>query len=101
MKRKHRRRNLPVRLTDEEYKTLLIRQGGGCAICGRPPKKIRLSVDHDHRTGKTRGLLCMRCNRGLVWFSDDAQCLSRASEYIRRALVYPDAVILMRRGELI
>lgn len=41
---------------------MLETQGGGCAICKRPPKKLRLSVDHDHKTGLVRGLLCFGCN---------------------------------------
>ena len=48
-----------------EYDALLAAQGGGCAICGNPPKTRRLHVDHDHKTGKVRGLLCHRCNRRL------------------------------------
>jgi len=50
---------------DETYDALLAEQGGGCAICGRPPKTRRLHKDHDHRTMELRGLLCHRCNRRL------------------------------------
>jgi hypothetical protein len=39
-----------------------------CAICGNPPKKRALALDHDHKTGEVRGLLCFRCNYGLPWF---------------------------------
>jgi Recombination endonuclease VII len=42
---------------------MLAEQGGGCAICGAEPKTKRLHVDHDHKTGAVRGLLCFRCNR--------------------------------------
>lgn len=52
-------------VTDAEYAAMLARQGGGCAICGTTPKTRRLNVDHDHRTGAVRGLLCHRCNRAL------------------------------------
>jgi hypothetical protein len=44
-------------------------QDGCCAICRRPPKKIRLAVDHDHKgSGRTsvRALLCMICNRKVI-----------------------------------
>lgn len=44
------------------YDALLELQGGGCAICGRPPTTRRLALDHDHRTMQVRGLLCFRCN---------------------------------------
>lgn len=52
-------------VSDEDYARMLAAQGGGCAICGAPPKTRRLHVDHDHRTGAVRGLLCYRCNRAL------------------------------------
>lgn len=55
-------------VTDEAYAELLARQGGGCAICGKPPKDggRRLDVDHDHRTGEVRGLLCWTCNHFIL-----------------------------------
>lgn len=60
---KPRRAQLGVSI--EEYDRMLAAQGGGCAICHNPPKNRRLHVDHDHKTGKVRGLLCFRCNRAL------------------------------------
>jgi hypothetical protein len=57
-------------VTDEQYEAMLERQGGGCAICGATPKTRRLHVDHEHRTGRVRGLLCHRCNRALpAWMT--------------------------------
>lgn len=50
---------------DATYAAMLERQGGHCAICPNEPKTRRLHVDHDHRTGEVRGLLCYRCNRAL------------------------------------
>ena len=61
--RKPRRAELDVSLDD--YEALLAAQGGGCALCGNPPKTRRLDVDHDHRTGQIRGLLCSRCNQAI------------------------------------
>jgi hypothetical protein len=52
-------------VTDAEYARLLAAQGGHCAICEATPKTRRLHVDHNHRTGLVRGLLCHRCNRAL------------------------------------
>lgn len=69
-------------LTVEGYDRILKAQGGKCALCGRPPKRIRLSVDHDHKTGKIRGLLCFRCNYGIGWFQDDAKRLQGVAEYL-------------------
>lgn len=63
-----RRNNLwhRYKITVEDYDRLLKEQGGGCAICGYKPTGRRLSVDHNHKTGKVRGLLCMLCNKFIV-----------------------------------
>lgn len=71
-------------LDEGEYGLLLRMQDGVCAICWRPPRKYKLSVDHDHRSGEVRGLLCHRCNRGLQWFGDDATRLNRAAHYVMK-----------------
>lgn len=59
----------------EEYEALLARQTGKCAICRRPPDEVRagksLAVDHDHESGKIRGLLCDPCNLALGCFQDN------------------------------
>lgn len=52
-------------VSDADYEAMLTAQGGGCAICHRPPKTRRLHIDHDHKTLTVRGLLCHRCNRNL------------------------------------
>lgn len=51
-------------ITEDEYQSLFNKQGGVCAICGGVPdtRWKMLAVDHDHQTGKVRGLLCMVCN---------------------------------------
>jgi hypothetical protein len=54
----------------KHYDALLKLQLGGCAICGRPPKKRKLDMDHDHRTMEVRGLLCVRCNRAIPSWMD-------------------------------
>lgn len=56
-------------------------QGGKCAICGSPSDN--LFIDHCHRTGRVRALLCLRCNSGLGFFDDDPDRLEAASRYIR------------------
>lgn len=63
----HRARALKNKygLTVAEYDTMLAMQGGVCRLCKRPPGKVRLAVDHDHVTGRNRGLLCSACNRRL------------------------------------
>jgi hypothetical protein len=55
-------------ITLEQYNEMFEKQGGVCAICGAKPSKVNgtkkkhLHVDHDHKTGKVRGLLCVTCN---------------------------------------
>ena len=55
---------------------------GGCWICGRQGKTRGLSVDHNHKSGQVRGLLCQSCNRGLRWFSDEPARLREAATYL-------------------
>ena len=67
------------------YDHILAQQGGGCAICGRPPKPggRRLNIDHAHVTGTVRGLLCAACNRMLGWAKDIPAVLDAGSVYLR------------------
>lgn len=53
-------------LTGADYDALLAAQGGRCAICRQKPGKKRLAVDHDHKTGAVRGLICARDNHELL-----------------------------------
>lgn len=58
----------------EEYRIRLAAQDGVCAIhgCGAKPKTRRLDIDHDHATGRVRGLLCHRCNRAMpAWITPE------------------------------
>ena len=59
----------------DEYARLLELQGGKCAICRNKPKKTRLAVDHDHKTGANRGLLCSRCNHELLGAGWDSRAV--------------------------
>lgn len=66
-----------------EYEKILAFQDGLCYICGKPPKEGKnLHVDHDHKTGQTRGLLDWQCNSAIGKFKDDKQRLQKAAEYI-------------------
>ena len=55
-------------ITQEQYDALLRSQGGKCGICKCLPGRKRLCVDHDHATGRIRGLLCVRCNSAVEWY---------------------------------
>ena len=72
-------------ITPEQYDELLTAQSGVCAICrngcGTYPN---LSVDHDHRTGVIRGLLCNVCNRFMGMAGDDPDLLRAAADYLQR-----------------
>lgn len=68
-----------------QYESMLAAQGGGCGICGRPPRDdISLHVDHDHETSAVRGILCFTCNNALGDFGDDPELLASASTYLDR-----------------
>lgn len=60
-------------------------QNGLCAICFEPEAEDQvLSVDHDHKTNKVRGLLCGNCNRGIGNLKDSALVVHSAFEYLAR-----------------
>ncbi len=65
-----------------EYNSMLDLQNGNCKICNNPAGKKQLAVDHDHATGKVRGLLCSNCNTGLGLFKDDIKLLENARRYL-------------------
>jgi hypothetical protein len=71
-------------ITEDDYERLLIAHDGGCWICAKRPKDggRRLHVEHDHKTGRVRGLACWRCNRGLQHFKDDAILFRSAADYL-------------------
>jgi len=74
-------------LTLDEYNALLAGQNHKCAICGKDPDREtrRFCVDHDHQTGKVRGLLCNKCNVGLANFTDNPGTLRAAAHYLEMA----------------
>lgn len=68
-----------------EYNERFLNQFGKCAICQRPQTDFTraFSPDHDHKTGKIRGLLCGNCNTGIGQFKDDPVLLENAIQYLR------------------
>ena len=91
------RRQIELPGAKETRDRLLAEQGGVCAICGNPPKTRRLSIDHDHKTGATRGLLCFRCNRALPTYVDGVW-LHEAARYLIRFETRDTLPSLIRRG---
>lgn len=79
-------------ITQQDYDAILLRQDGKCAICGatenhvnHPRKRKFLYVDHDHTTGKVRGLLCHNCNFGIGYFKDNPESLRQAAAYLDKS----------------
>jgi hypothetical protein len=75
------RKNYGISL--DEYEALVKSQNGVCAICLRFPNANGvLHVDHDHETGRVRGLLCMSCNVAIGYLCDDLEIVSRLVKYL-------------------
>lgn len=74
-------------ITMAEFQSKLAAQGGVCAICGRPPscQIRRFSMDHNHKTGQLRGILCGWCNRIIVPLMEDYRwILKPAAKYYKK-----------------
>lgn len=83
-------------LTLEDYNRESEKQKHVCAICGKKNKRY-LCVDHDHKTGKFRGLLCDRCNQGLGSFQDNPNLLKSAIQYLsNNAQTSPTPIIALQ-----
>jgi len=82
-RRKHHLKH-KYNLTMEEYVEIFEAQGMKCAICGSDNSKRSKDwcVDHDHKTGKVRGILCYGCNSALGFFEDNTSILERAINYL-------------------
>lgn len=70
------------KMTVTEYNEMLNKQKGICKICKLACIK-KLSIDHCHKTGKVRGLLCFKCNMGLGYFQDNKTLLNSAIKYLK------------------
>ena len=67
-------------LTLDQYRQMVVQQNGLCCICDR--SFGRGDIDHDHVTGRVRGILCHACNIGVGAFQDNPAILQRAILYI-------------------
>ena len=75
----------------EDYDSMLEAQNNRCAICGCTNADGRsgfFHIDHDHKTGKVRGILCNNCNNGLGRFKDNPVFLLNATKYIEKQYAY-------------
>lgn len=71
-------------ITLDEYQTIFEQQNGLCQICKQTSPSKLLAVDHDHTTGKVRGLLCMNCNVVLGHLKDNKSTLRAMIEYLEK-----------------
>lgn len=95
VKRADRKKVLKKRygLTPHDYNKLLAEQNNGCGVCGKPERTIQragspiqfLAVDHDHESGRLRGLLCQPCNRALGNMGDNLEGVMRFVHYLERS----------------
>lgn len=71
-------------ITPEKYDEMLVAQGGLCKICRGSDNGPwgKLAVDHCHKTGRVRGLLCAKCNKGLGQFNDNPELIRLAAAYL-------------------
>ena len=71
--------------SEAQEKELLLKQNGKCALCDKvfPAKKWAFAVDHDHNTGRVRGILCTNCNRGIGFLKDSPTLLQKAINYLQ------------------
>jgi 5-methylcytosine-specific restriction endonuclease McrA len=76
-------------MSEADYQRMLLAQNGKCAICGSTESGTSattcLAVDHCHKTGAVRGLLCGPCNKGIGHLKDDISLLYAAITYLGRA----------------
>lgn len=85
-RKNHLRRKFGI--DERRYNELLDMQNGSCAICRKTceDEGKRLAIDHDHKTGEIRGLLCYNCNRGIGHLQDNITLLKNAIDYLERQL---------------
>ena len=76
-------------ISSKQYDELLKEQNNLCAICNIHQSRLKraMAVDHCHKTGKVRGLLCSNCNTGIGNLRDSIKLLERAIEYLKKQRV--------------
>lgn len=85
--KRQRKINLRLKygLTLKQFADMVKKQNGLCLICKKPQiDKKKLCVDHDHKTGKIRGLLCDHCNKGLGHVREDIKILEAMVKYLKK-----------------
>jgi hypothetical protein len=85
-----RQRERKYGITSDAFERLLDSQGGRCAVCGGTGwGKKGPHLDHDHRTGAVRGIVCLSCNFAMGWIREDAQVAKNMAAYLdRNKIIY-------------
>ena len=94
-------------LTIDELNQTLEKQKGGCAICEEVLPDLLVynnrrrgyAIDHNHETGKFRGILCLKCNSMLGMARDSHALLERASSYLKERGSYHNAAVARTKGK--
>lgn len=71
-------------ISEAEFGSMYHNQQGKCAICQHDVDDVKMHIDHCHRTGMVRGLLCQRCNQAIGLMRENEETLKAACEYIRK-----------------
>lgn len=78
-------------ISKDDFKSLWDKQDGVCAICSDTLIESKCCVDHDHKSGNVRGILCVKCNSGIGMLQDSPMVLAQASTYVKTC-VQPNPV---------
>lgn len=94
----NRRRSLRYKygITEEDYNKIWLAQGKCCAICKAPYEMLtkKFPIDHDHKTGQIRGILCWKCNNALGSIGDDLQSIQRCLNYLNKSYLSWDGYFI-------
>lgn len=77
-------------MTSAEFEAMAVKQHGKCKVCREPPsagrwsRKYRLHVDHDHTSGRVRGLVCYRCNMAIGFLRDSPKLARSVAKYLEK-----------------
>lgn len=79
-------------ITQDDYNRMFVEQGGCCKVCGvhQVSLRNRLSIDHDHITGKVRGLLCIKCNSAIGYVKENISILESMIKYLNQDQIIKD-----------
>jgi hypothetical protein len=85
MRKRYRTLYVKYNITGNQMEQMFVLQSGKCAICGEEFKDARsINVDHNHKTGQVRQLLCRGCNYGIGFLRENTETLQKAINYLNK-----------------